>query len=117
MRKLIPAVILVGALFVPASTEAAAPITTQDTEEGCQAFNPGQPKCTFTATHSGGTPVTGAAGVGSWTVKVKRGKSVTTLSSPASGEPTATAFNFAAGDKVTATANTPGSVVIVGHPD
>jgi len=83
--------------------------------EGCQAFNPGQPSCTYKVTHEAESDVTGAAGFGSWVVKIKRGKRTETIKSPASGEPAAITYEYRKGDKVTAKALSPGSVVIAGH--
>lgn len=93
-----------------AATELSEP-------EGCQAFNPGQPQCKYTATHNPEGPVTGVAGVGSWVVTVKRAGEAKPLviKSPPGGEPTATEFVFEEGDKVTAKALSPGTGLTVGH--
>jgi hypothetical protein len=108
MRKLVLVVATGALLALPAAS--ASP-------EYCQATNPVQPKCTFKATHSGETPVTGVAGEGKWVVKVKRGRQVIKLKSPASGEPTAIEFNYKKGDKVIAVALSAGSYVVAGHAD
>ena len=92
-------------------------LAARDSEEGCQAFSPGQESCSYTSTHEGGTPVSGIAGVGSWIVKVKVGKDVQTFKSPATGEPTEVEMPFEEGTKVSAKALAPGSVVVVGHVD
>jgi hypothetical protein len=86
----------------------------QDAPEGCEAMNPAAPTCSFTVAESMSGPVTGVAGEGTWVVKVKRGKQKIKLTSPASGAPTAVTFTFQAGDKVTATAVSPGAALIVG---
>lgn len=105
---------------------AASAVTRADRNalepEGCQAFNPGQPKCSYEVTHETDSPVTGVAGAGDWIVKIKRGKGkkkqVEKIRSSSSyGEPTAVEFQFEAGDKVTAKALSPGSGLIVGHAD
>ena len=107
MRKLIvgsiSAVLLLGT--VPAQSMPP---------EGCEAANPGSPTCTLTITHNTAGPVSGVAGVGDWIVIVKKGKKRTKLTSPSSGEPTAQEFLFVKGMKVTATALTPGSALVVG---
>ena len=85
-----------------------------DAPEGCEAMNPAAPTCSFTVAESMSGPVTGVAGEGTWVVKVKRGKQKIKLTSPANGAPTAVTFTFQAGDKVTATAVSPGAALIVG---
>lgn len=116
MRKLVIAGIITGMTLLPGAGEAAVGEGSSAREpESCQAFNPGQPKCTFTATSASATPVSGVAGAGSWVVIVKRGKLKTVYKSPAAGEPTAVGFAIAPGDKITAKALTPGSGLIVGH--
>jgi hypothetical protein len=107
------AAVVVGAAMLVTGPALAA----LDEEEGCQAFNPGQPTCTYTSTHEGTSPVTGIAGVGSWIVKVKVGKQVETVKSPATGEPTAISETFAEGTKVSVKTLAPGSAVVVGHVD
>ena len=78
-------------------------------------MNPVAPSCSFTVLESMEGPVAGAAGVGTWVVKVKRGKKiVATLKSPPSGEPTAIEFLYQQGDKVSVTAVSPGASVIAG---
>jgi hypothetical protein len=118
-------VLVAVSLFVAALPVAsgAAPEQPSDREpEGCQAFNPGQPKCSYVVTHETDSPVTGVAGAGDWIVKVKRGKGkkkkVERISSSSSyGEPTTVEFQFREGDKVIAEALSPGSGLIVGHAD
>jgi hypothetical protein len=87
--------------------------------EGCQVQNPAQPTCTYTATHSGDSPASGIAGVGSWVVKIKIGKKKKpeVIKSPATGEPTAVEMTIPEGAKVTMSALTPGSGGTVGHVD
>lgn len=117
MRRIAVASLIV-ALVAPGSSLAAMPAATgADEPESCQAFNPGQPKCSYTVTHSTDSPVTGVAGVGTWVVKIKRGKKTITVKSPATGEPTAIEIQFRPKDKVTAVAATPGSALVVGHAD
>ena len=98
--------LLVGALAVPVGAQRLEP-------EGCQVVNPGQPKCTYTVTHTTGSPVTGFAGMGDWAAVVKRGKQK--IKVPGSQEPVV--FEFEEGDKVTVVAKTPGSGAIAGHVD
>ena len=116
MRKIVVASLMV-ALVVPVPSGAALSVTGADEPESCQAYNPGQPKCTYTVTHSTDSPVTGVAGVGTWVVKIKRGKKTITVKSPYTGEPTAMEIQFRPKDKVTAVAATPGSALVVGHAD
>jgi hypothetical protein len=117
MRKIVVAALMVS-LVLPASSGAAfSPASGADEPESCQAYNPGQPKCTYTVTHSTDSPVTGVAGVGTWIVKIKRGKKTITVKSPYTGEPTAIEIQFRPKDKVTAVAATPGSALVVGHAD
>lgn len=115
MKKLV-ASIAICALALPAAAHAGVPAELRATE-GCQAVNPGQPTCTYTATHETDSPVSGIAGVGQWQVIYKVGKKKTVEKSPASGEPTAVEIFFPEGAKVTAKALSPGAVVIVGHAD
>jgi hypothetical protein len=106
---MIVAAIAAGALLLP------LPLQAQSKQvEGCQAFNPGQPKCTYTATEDTVTPVSGAAGRGDWIVILKRGKTKLTYTSPADGSATATGFTIETGDKLTAKALTPGSALAIG---
>lgn len=115
MRKLIIAGLVSAALAVPGAGGAESIDGWLDEPvEGCQAFNPGQPTCTFTATRDNETPVSGAAGRGSWSVTVQRGKKKMVYKSPSSGEPTATGFEILEGDKVTAKALSAGSGVTTG---
>jgi hypothetical protein len=102
-------VALLVALFVvpiPAGAERLEP-------EGCQAFNPGQPTCSYTVTHEGTSPVTGFAGMGDWSAVVKRGKKKIKIA--ASQEPVI--FEFQEGDVVKVVTSSPGSGVIAGHVD
>ena len=99
-----------AALLSTVSVAGAA----DDAPEGCEAMNPAVPTCSFTVAESMSGPVTGVAGEGTWVVKVKRGKQKIKLTSPANGAPTAVTFPFQAGDKVTATAVSPGAALIVG---
>ncbi|MGH2730119.1 MAG: hypothetical protein ACRDJI_05855 [Actinomycetota bacterium] len=116
MRKLVIAGVITGMTVLPGAGEAAVGGGfSVMPPESCQAFNPGQPMCSFTATSASATPVSGIAGAGSWVVIVKRGKLKTVYKSPAGGEPTAVGFDIAPGDKITAKALTPGSGLIVGH--
>ena len=109
MRKALVATIAAGALLVPATS----PAVELDEPESCFAVNPGQPKCSFTATSesSSGT-ITGAVGPGDWVVTVVRGKKKITFKGD--GTPAPVAFPFEAGDKVTASLSSPGWV-LVGH--
>lgn len=112
MRKLLTAGLLLGLLALPGAARLAPALGVPP--EACQAVNPGQPTCTFTVTHNTTGPVSGVAGRGSWVVKVKRGKATLKIQSNAAGDPQASAFIFQTGDKVTATALTPGSALAVG---
>ena len=99
---------VVAAFVVPHSVGA-----TTRAPEGCQVVNPGQPSCSYTVTHSGGSPVTGFAGMGDWAAVVKRGKEK--IKFAGSQEPVT--FEFQEGDKVKVVAKTPGSGAIAGHVD
>ena len=101
---------------VPAQAGQTLPDSAREVE-GCQVFNPGQPTCTYTATHVGETPVSGILGTGSWTVVIKVGKKKTVVKSPSTGEPTAVEMVIPEGAKVTMTALSPGSGGTVGHVD
>ena len=117
MRRILFSTVLAVALVLPTTQASSGGIRgwlNDEPVEGCQAFNPGQPTCTFTATRDNVTPVSGAAGRGDWVVIVKRGKQKLTYKSPSSGEPTASGFEILEGDKVTAKALTPGSGVTTG---
>lgn len=111
MRNSLIGSVVVLALLVPATATQAS----KDDPESCYAFNPGQPKCTFTVTSgsSSGT-VTGAVGEGDWVVVVKRGKQKIKFA-PAGSEPEPVAFDYEVGDKVTATVKSPGGFVLAGH--
>jgi len=85
-----------------------------DAPEGCEAMNPAASSCTFTVAETMSGPVTGVAGQGKWLVKVKRGKKTIKLASPPSGQPTAVEFTYLKGDKVTATALSPGASLVAG---
>ena len=106
----IVAVAATAVLFSTVGVAGAA----DDAPEGCEAMNPAASTCTFTVTESMSGPVTGVAGEGTWIVKVKRGKKTIKLQSPASGAPTAVTFTYLKGDKVTATALSPGASLIAG---
>jgi hypothetical protein len=109
MRKFIAGMAAVGIVLVPVSEGLA-----RGPQDSCMAFNPAQPKCSFTVSENASTPVSGAVGRGDWVVTVKRGKTKFLLKSPSGGDPTATSFAFQKGDKVTAKAITPGSGVLTG---
>jgi hypothetical protein len=115
MKGTFLAVSAAGALLIASGTAGAA--LRFDAAEGCQAFNPAQPTCSYTATHRGGSPVSGISGVGSWVVKIKVGKKIEVVKSPASGEPTVVEKVFEEGTKVSVTTLAPGSGVVVGHVD
>jgi hypothetical protein len=102
-----------AATLVLAATVSTAS-ATDDVVEGCEAMNPAVPTCTFTVTEPIDSPVSGVAGQGTWVVKVKRGKQKIKLTSPAGGAPTAVAFEYQVGDKVTATAVSPGASLVAG---
>jgi len=115
MRRAIVAAGSVLLLAVPSIGGATVTISDRDEPEGCQAMNPAAPTCKFTVTEDMEGPVAGAAGYGSWVVKVKRGKKIAArLKSPASGEPSAVEFLYEQGDKVTVKATSPGAGVIAG---
>lgn len=109
MKKVL---LLLSAALLIASVSAASATALDDALEGCAAVNPGQPKCSFTA--EGVDTFGGVAGHGKWVVKVKVGKRTTSYKSPASGEPNGQQFMIPAGAKVTATAISTGSGLIVG---
>lgn len=108
MRKFVVA-LLVGALcLIPIPMARSVP------PEGCEAVNPGMETCVLEITHPTAGPVSGVAGVGSWIVIVKRGKTKIKIKSPSSGEPTAVGQTYQTGDIVTAKALTAGSALVVG---
>ncbi len=111
MIKMLVVILTTLGLAIPAAT--ATSVTFDDAPEGCLAVNPAQPTCSYKAAEAVNT-FGGAAGRGSWIVKVKVGKKTTTYQSPASGEPYGTQFMIPAGATVTATATSAGSGVIVG---
>lgn len=112
MRKIIIACSVLAVLTQTASAEPVATLAP----EGCQAFNPGQPSCSFKVTHASGTPVSGYVAAGSWVIKIKEGKKTTTIKS-SSPAPTGVTSTFANGAKVSAETLSPGSFVIIGHVD
>jgi hypothetical protein len=118
MKKLL-AVTAICALALPAAANANAadPVEVTREVEGCQVVNPGQPTCTYTATHEGTSPVSGIAAVGQWQVTFQVGKKKTVEKSPASGEPTVVEMTIPKGAKVTMEALSPGSAGTVGHGD
>ncbi len=117
MSKIVTAAVT-ATLVLSGTSPAAVPIGTgADEPESCHAYNPGQPKCTYKVSHSTDSPVTGVAGVGTWVVKIKRGKKTISVKSPYTGEPTAMEIQFRPKDKVTAIAVNPGSALVVGHAD
>ena len=99
--------VIVFSLMAPAEAGDDAP-------EGCEALAPVAPTCSFTVAESMEGPVAGVAGRGDWIVKVKRGKKTLKIASPSGGTPTAVEFLFRKGDRVTATALSPGSGLVVG---
>jgi hypothetical protein len=107
MRRLIVGTL--SALFIlsPLPAHSVPP-------EGCEAANPGAPKCTFKVTHNMTGPVSGVVGVGDWVVIAKKGKRKVTINSPTYGEPTAEEYLFKKGWRVTAKALSPGSALAVG---
>jgi hypothetical protein len=110
VRRLI-AVVAVIALF-PLPVAGA-----ERGREGCQAHNPLAPRCSYTVTHTSRTPITGAAGIGNWVVRVHRdGRRLVYRSLP-DGRPTVLEIRFKVDDVVVARALTPGSFVTVGHED
>jgi hypothetical protein len=114
MSRPIVTVMLAAALVLGVVSAAEG---TRREAEGCQAFNPVQPTCSYTATHPGDSPVSGIAGVGDWVVKTKLGKTKETYKSPASGEPTVVEMVIPPKTKVSVSTTSPGSGVIVGHAD
>lgn len=116
MGKIAVAAAVAALLWVPGASQAAF-VRSDREPEGCQAFNPGQPKCTWKFTHDTDSPVNGVAGMGTWIVKIKRGKKTEVIKSPAYGEPTAVEHAFRKGDKVVAIAKSAGSGLVVGHVD
>ncbi|HEX2240814.1 MAG TPA: hypothetical protein VHJ82_06720 [Actinomycetota bacterium] len=108
MRKLVVTVLVATLWLLPLPLARSVP------PEGCEAVNPGMETCTLEITHPTTGPVSGVAGVGSWIVIVKRGKTKIKIKSPSSGEPTAVGQTFQTGDLITAKALTPGSGLVVG---
>ena len=117
MKKVLIAVVLTGALAMPAHAGGALDWSEVTEVEGCQTQNPAQPTCTYTATHDSESPVQGIAAVGSWVVTIQVGKKKDTYKSPATGEPVAEAITIPEGAKVTMKALSPGSGGTVGHAD
>ena len=115
MKKVSIVVALIVVTAVPAN--AAQTLRLVDEVEGCQVQSPAQPTCSYTATHAGGSPVSGIAAVGSWVVKIKVGKKTEVIKSPAMGEPTVVEMSIPSGAKVSMEALTPGSGGTVGHVD
>ena len=115
MRVLVVTALAAALTMVPATARSALDPAT-DEPEGCQAFNPGQPTCTFTATTDAETPISGALGVGSWVVKVKRAgeKKPITLKGSPDGAPSVSEFTFQEGDVVKAKALSAGTFMTVG---
>ena len=112
MYRHLATAVLVVALVAGGSAAVAAPRNLLQ-PEGCEAANPGQPTCTFTATED--TQNTGGAvGYGTWTVTIKRGKQKFTLKDDGSGGGSTATFIFKIGDKVTVKATSQGSAVAVG---
>ncbi|MFN2524771.1 MAG: hypothetical protein ABR505_00680 [Actinomycetota bacterium] len=108
MRKLIVVLLIATLWLIPLPMARSIP------PEGCEAVNPGMTQCVLEITHPTTGPVSGVAGVGSWIVIVKRGKTKIKIKSPSSGEPTAVGQTYLEGDVVTAKALTPGSALVVG---
>ena len=117
MKKVLLVVALIGVIAAPAHAAQTFRSADADEVEGCQVQNPAQPTCSYTATHAGGSPVSGIAAVGSWVVKIKVGKKTEVIKSPAMGEPTVVEMSIPSGAKVTMEALTPGSGGTVGHVD
>ncbi|MEA2477050.1 MAG: hypothetical protein QOC87_1249 [Actinomycetota bacterium] len=111
MRRVVFFATAFGLALTPVHVSA---MTGRGPTDECLAVNPGQAQCSFTVTQDAATPVSGAAGRGSWIVTIKSGKVKTTLKSPSGGDPTALSYALKAGDKVTAKALTPGSAVVAG---
>ncbi|MDQ3984883.1 MAG: hypothetical protein M3280_00045 [Actinomycetota bacterium] len=106
MRKLFVGTVSVLVLAGTVPAQSVPP-------EGCEAVNPGVPKCSFKVTHDTAGPISGVAGEGKWVVIVKHGRTKTVLKSP-STDPVAMEHLFRKGDKVTAKALSPGSGLIIG---
>lgn len=81
--------------------------------EGCLAHNPGHPTCTWRFAQAPTTEVTGWSGVGEWELAIHRGKRIIRITSEEHGP--VRLWRFRPGDRVHATALTPGSYVLVGH--
>jgi hypothetical protein len=106
---------LVAALVGLALGAPHATAGPQIAPEGCGAFNPGSPGCTYTAAAHGGIGGYGAAPAG-WTVTIERaGEPVPVVIRSAGGFETYACGAIEPGDVVTAAAN-PGSGVTVGNP-
>lgn len=108
MRRLIVASLIATLWLIPLPVARSVP------PEGCEAVNPGMETCKLTITHPTTGPVSGVAGVGSWIVIVKRGKTKIKIKSPSSGEPTAVGQTFQTGDVIIGKALTPGSALAAG---
>jgi hypothetical protein len=113
MRRTLVGTVVAIALLTP--TTAGSASTELNDPESCWAMNPAQPKCSFTVTSTSSSGViTGAVGTGDWIVIVKRGKKKLSIK-PAGPQPEPIAFAYEEGDKVTATAKSPGGWVLAGH--
>ena len=107
--------VLAGMILAVLPLAGAATAATVAEPEGCQAFNPGQPTCTFTATMDAQTPVSGGMGSGSWIVKVKRpGEKKPIVLKPVDPYGGVVEFAYQEGDKVSAEALTPGTLMTAG---
>ena len=110
MRRFVAVVAMIALLPLPVSGAERG-------REGCQAHNPLAPRCRYTVTHTSRTPITGAAGIGNWVVRVHRNGKRFTYKSLADGRPTVLEIRLKVDDVVVARALTPGSLVTVGHED
>ena len=115
VRKALVGAIVVAVLMPIGGAVASSGAKATDEPEGCQAFNPGQPTCKFTATIDSESPVSGATGSGSWVVTVKRvGEKKPIVLKPADPYGGVVEFAYQQGDKVTAKALSPGTMMTAG---
>ena len=115
MKRFCVSLVVVSALALAAPAQGDGIAAREP--EGCQVLNPAQPKCSFTVTHEGTSPVSGIFGWGEWVVKIKVGKKTEVYESPATGEPSVVEMTIPEGAKVTMEALSPGSGGTTGHVD
>ena len=115
MRRLLTFVIALSMATAPAAV--AHPTSSATGDEGCQVMNPLRPTCEFEVTHTSRSPITGAAGWGSWVVLVRRDGETVRYKSAPDGRFWMIEISYKVGDLVTVKALSPGSAADAGHFD